>query len=419
MRIGLIGDNSLEFIKILLQIWRDGNCAVIIDWRMPMNKTVELLIEAGVEYCYIDGILLQESIYCEGMPFNFIPYTKNGEVVTLVPTELMDGYRSEYNDAEAIILYSSGTTGKSKGVILSYNAINTNADAILKYMKLNQNDSVYIVKTLSHSSTIVGELIVALKAKCELYVSATIVPPKFVLDNIDRFKITTFCVNPSLLSLYCKSEKVKRHEFSSLKAIYVSGSLLTQIQINDAKLAFKSANLLNVYGLTEAGPRVTAQTISGNNVDGSVGKPIDGVKIKIVPRDNLSDEKYGVIMVKTPSVFYGYVSGSEASVKVNEDGWLNTGDIGYINDNNDLVVIGRYDNMMSIGSHNVFPEDIEFIIKKSGLVEDCVSCQNVNKQLYDYCFKNLAPYEVPKEFIKTDKIECTYNGKKRRAVYGS
>lgn len=432
MRIGLVGDNSLEFVELLLKIWSDSNCAVIIDWRMPACKIDELLIEAGVESCFIDVINFKEDIYHKSS-IQYIPYKKNSDVVVKLPEEIIEQYHSEYNDDEALILYSSGTTGKNKGIILTYAAINLNADSICDYMKLSSSDSIYILKTLSHSSTIVGELLVALKSGSDIYISSTIVPAKYSLDNINDLGITTFCANPALLSLYSKSEKLKPHTFPMLKTIYTSGSILEKENLQFIQNSMKKVKILNVYGLTEAGPRVTAQTLMDDNIDGSVGKPINGVKVKIVKKTDIQNSNYGVVYVKTPSAFKGYISGNYQ--KMDEEGWIDTGDIGYLDESKNLFIVGRYDNMMLIGSHNVYPESLESTIYESGLIDDCIvysvknnnlderivckytASKDVCTELRDYCISTLAPYEVPQTFIKVQKIESTCNGKKSRRTY--
>ena len=431
MRIGLIGDNSLEFVEKLLEIWSMSDCAVIIDWRMPFAKIDELLIEAKVSLCYIEKGLIENGIVT---PIHYITFVKSpNNMITKLPQNIIEKYKASYSSEEALILYSSGTTGRCKGIILSYYAITTNADMIMSYMELSSNDAIYIMKSLSHSSTIVGELLVALKSLCNIYLSATIIPPKLTLDQVEKLEITTLCLNPSLLKLYCEAEKKYNHHFSKLGAVYVSGSYLDPKTIEDFKIIFGDIPLLNVYGLTEAGPRVTAQTLNDNNVIGSVGKPIGQVQVKI--ENCFRKENIGLIKVKTPSCFQGYISGQAA--KIDMDGWINTGDIGYLDTDGNLFVIGRHDNMMLVGSHNVFPEDIENYLMRSGLIDDCIvystfdsingekvvckytSPKEVRGELYEYCSKGLAPYEMPKEFQHVDRIETTYNGKKRRLIYGN
>ena len=428
-----MGDNSIEFVEHLLEIWADKNCAVLIDWRMPVKKIIELLTEAKVKKCYFDSRQIKDLDLHKIREIECIFYSSKSNLVEKFPENSMKRFIPCYSQEEAVILYSSGTTGRSKGAILSYYAINVNADSICSYMELNSSDAIYIAKTLAHSSTLVGELLVALKVKCHLYISSTIVPPRLTLDNIEKYKITTFCTNPTLLSLYSEVALKKTYSFASLKAIYTSGSILTKAQYEVAVQSFPYVSILNVYGLTEAGPRVAAQTIHAKNVSGSVGQAIKGVQIRIEHKEDLNDEKYGIIQVKTPSKYLGYVS-SDGQMKNLNDEWVLTGDIGYFDEEHNLFIVGRYDNMILVGSHNVFPEDVERTILQSGIVWDClissvqddlygekivcryVSNQPKEKELRKFCLAHLATYEIPQMFIRVETIPVTYNGKKSRGV---
>lgn len=435
MRIGLIGDNSSVFVEKLIQIWNDGNCAVIIDWRLPLKKINDLLMLSDVEKCYIANDILP--IHFDGIKMNnikYIPYAYKKERITYIPQNNKDKYLSNYDESEALILFSSGTTGNCKGIILSFRAINNNADSIMKYMNLSSDDSIYIVKSLSHSSSIIGELLVGLKAGCKIYTSSAVTPPQILLNNIENHAITCLALNPTLLKLLCKAGTVKKHIYPKLRAVYTSGSKLEIEVLYDFRKIFNDVPLLNVYGLTEAGPRVTAQTLFSNNLDGSVGRAINNVEIKI-DYVNFTDN-CGEICVKTNSLYSGYVSGIDR--RVSSDGWLHTGDIGYIDDNENLFVIGRKDTMIIVGAHNVFPEQIEKIVQQSGMIDDCIVyakrdnifgekivCDYVLKSnlnvslLKKYCYEQLAPYEIPKEFNQVDMIETTHNGKKKRGSNGN
>ena len=220
------------------------------------------------------------------------------------------------------------------------------------------------------------------------------------------------------------------YSLKSLKKIYVSGSVLNYNLYLLAHKGFNNASIYNVYGLSEAGPRVTAQTedITTNN---SVGKPIDGVQIKIISPDGLICKKgeYGIIIVSTPSLFNGYSNGAKANLMY--ENWLNTGDIGYIDSEDNLHIIGRNDNVIIYQSHNIYPETIEEIINNTGLISNCIVKIDENEKLSCYyitsthteltksqlrnviaeCKKKLASFELPQNFVLVKNIPYTSSGK--------
>lgn len=135
-RVALIGENSVEYVEELLDIWNRGDCAVLLDWRVPIQTAYEMMLEAGVTRCVIDNALLNKFKPQEYSKINFVPYENKTKVPTKLPNHIYRKYQANYSKNEAVVIYSSGTTGRSKGIILSHFAISTNADSILDYIYL-------------------------------------------------------------------------------------------------------------------------------------------------------------------------------------------------------------------------------------------------------------------------------------------
>ena len=154
-RIGLIARNSIEYIEQLIDIWNIGACAVLVDKQIPLAQSLQFMQFLNVEKCYLD-IELYDSIPPTSL--EIVPIHRNAIHTGWIPNYVYDQFIERYDQKEAVILFSSGTTGKEKGIILSHDAINTNADMINEYMNLNQKQSMMIVKSFCHSSTLTGEL---------------------------------------------------------------------------------------------------------------------------------------------------------------------------------------------------------------------------------------------------------------------
>ena len=410
MRIGLIGHNSVEYIQKLLQIWNNNDSAVLLDPDMPFSVVSSILNESNVEKLLIEDTLLTRSENLSS--FEIIPYQIKHQMPCTLPESVRELYEPRYDESEAVVIYSSGTTGKCKGVSLSHRAISNNADSIIDYMASSDRDVFYLNKKLTHSSTLVGELLVALKSGSGILLSPLAVPPRIAFRNITDYNVSILCCNPSLLKMYSDEAERTGSFPESVRTVYTSGDMISAKEIERARTVFKCP-VFNVYGQTECGPRITAQTqdyCHGN----SVGKPIKNVEIRI--------EDNNEIIVKTNALFSGYTN---REIPVEE--WHRTADTGYIDENGELHITGRTDNMIIVDSHNIYPEAVEQLIIENTEVKDCVVFKENDKLVCFYEAGNelgtdiiktirtkLLPYEVPRSFRRVDGIPRNKNGKKIR-----
>jgi long-chain acyl-CoA synthetase len=435
MRICIYADNSSKYIDILLDIWSHGDCAVLIDPRIPFEVALDYMIMCEVEKSYIDVDIEdfkgRKDEAAKGIEF----FRVEKEPIKCYCSERpLNDFSPELLHKEALILFSSGTTGRSKGIVLDYYSIEKNAKMIIDYMHPDSKEKIFIVKSLAHSSTIVGELLVALKTKMKIVLGSTNQHMGSIWNNIRKHGVTIICLNPTLLHLLTQylSHITSRDRICDLKKIYTSGSIINKSDIEKFHEIFRNIPIFNVYGLTEAGPRVTAQRIE--EPLGSVGQPIGDVKIVVTDLNGkiLDNGKTGIVSVKTDCRFVKYIVSEEKQFRksIYKD-WINTGDLGYIDSQGNLFILGRADRMIVCGSHNVYPEQVEDILLKLDDIDDCFvhsvyddtignklvclyegSAELDYKYLLKHCAKYLAPYEIPKEFIY-GKIPRTSNGKKK------
>lgn len=349
----------------------------------------------------------------------FFFYKSTCCLVRVIPSNIYAAFKPNYSSEEALILFSSGTTGKSKGIVLSFFAINTNCDMILDYMQPAEKDSIYILKTFSHSSTLVGEILVALKSKMRALISPNICSVNFIFSNIEKYGISIMCVNPSILALMTRN---LTKPLNNLKKIYVSGEILPDSLLSDAKRKL-NVPIFNVYGLSEAGPRVSAQNEKSHG--NSVGRPLKNVEIKIMKNNKIvPNMEVGTVYVKTPSLFCYYLSDSQGR---NNKEWFNTQDIGYVDENNELHILGREGCLAIINSHKIYMPDIENRIMQLQRVNECCVFLYSNEKSKILCCAysgEISPheikanlqsttvyYEIPKKYLKLEKIPRNTNGK--------
>ncbi|MBQ7445033.1 MAG: long-chain fatty acid--CoA ligase [Clostridia bacterium] len=426
-RVAIIGENSIGYIDTLIKIWNNGDCAVLIDWRIPADTALAMMEEAGVKKCYIEKAYY-EAFSIASTSVSFFTFERLNEAPALLPDNIYSSFHKKNTREEAVIIYSSGTTGKSKGIILSHFAINTNAEAIIDYMKPDPSDCIYICKTISHSSTLVGELLVALKTGMKLVIGPIIVPPRYVFKYIALFGVTLICVNPTLLSMFADAYDEAKYDLSSVRTIYVSGSILNDKTYEKAHDVFSNIPIYNVYGLSELGPRVSAQRPECCKTN-SVGKPVKGVAIKIFDEQGKETPRgvYGVLHVQSPCQFEGYAVGTWKYASLCEN-WFNTGDIGFIDEFDELHIVGRIDDVIIIDSHKIYPGDVETIITDNTSVKECIvvkvdisgreriGClyvdeKDIGPKDKQILRSKLMSYEIPYIFVRCASLPRNRNGK--------
>lgn len=433
--IAIISENGSGFIVMLLAILNINAVAVPIDPQLPIAS-----IEALLDLSNSKGVCTSH-YYAQKLSnmldSKYILISEDGECTS------NNCHKCELHSEKdvAMILFSSGTTGGvPKGVVLTHEAIMSNVNAILEYMKPKSNDVFYISKTMVHVSTLVGEIFVGLYSGAKIIAYSTIMTPQSILRNIIKTFTTIVAMNPTILNMLIKTAKSKGEIASNVRLVYTSGGRVSGDILNAAAQVFTNAQILNVYGLTEAGPRVCAQRAEDQTrICGTVGRPINGVSIKIMSDNNNEVELGGIggIYVKSRSSMCGYYQNKELTRKKLKNGWLDTGDYGYIENNGELMVLGRKDDIIVINGNNVDPITIENEIKKMPGITECivfdggddqggskivaaiVSDEGGNYTLQDiisFCNRLLAPFELPHELCHWENIPMTINGKVSRKI---
>ena len=431
--IAIISENGSEFIVSLFAILRINAVAIPIDPQLPQVSVEGLLeISNSKGICisdYYRGKLsdILESKYClitEGRPRQNVSCASvNG-----------------FSEKEiAMILFSSGTSeGMPKGVVLTHEAISYNVKAIFDYMQPTKDDIFYITKTMVHVSTLVGEILVGLYSGSKIIAYPTIMTPQSIINNIEATGTTIIAVNPTILKILVRSAESQKRTLPILRLVYTSGGVVETDVLIDAERVFNNAQILNVYGLTEAGPRVCAQRGDDQTkIYGAVGRPIKGVRIKVIKEDGTEAKirEQGGIYVCSKSCMIGYYQNDHLTHKKLKNGWLDTGDYGYIADNGELIVLGRSDDVIVRNGNNVDPVVVENSIKKMPGIIDCVvfggnddghgecivaaivCARGWNYSLQEiitFCNKLLAPFEIPHKLLQWECIPMTTNGKVSR-----
>ena len=341
--------------------------------------------------------------------------------------------------ALALILYTSGTTGRPKGVMLSHANLAANVRAIVAYLDLGADDSIVSVLPFyySYGSSV---LHTHLAVGARVVLEANVVFPHLVVEAIARERVSGFSGVPSTFQLLLNRVPLADYDLSSLRYLTQAGGAMAPTVIARLRAALPQARLFVMYGQTEATARLA--WLPPERLDdkpGSAGIAVDGVDIAI--RDEhgtpLAPGSVGEVCVRGPNVMLGYWQDPALSAAVLNEGWLRTGDMGHLDDEGFLFLSGRRSDMIKTGAHRVHPKDIEEVIAELDDIAE-VAVVGIDDELLGqvikafvvgvdgavivpdrikaHCRERLATWKIPKHIEAVDALPKTASGKVRRAL---
>ncbi|WP_210588557.1 FadD3 family acyl-CoA ligase [Streptomyces sp. GESEQ-35] len=358
-RVAIWAPNSAEWIVAAFGLLTAGGVLVPVNTRFKADEAHDIIGRSGAK-----AVLVQQGFL--GLEFTSPPGVP---VIDLKSGFLASGepYECEVSGEQvADIIFTSGTTGRPKGVLM------THAQNLRLYAEwcdladLREGDRYLIANPFFH--------IFGWKAGCiaSLLRGATILPvPVFevdrVLDLVEREKVTMLPGPPTLYHSLLEAQASGGRDLSSLRAAVTGAAEIPVDLIRRIRGELPFQSIMTGYGLTEAGT-VTASRPgdSFEDIATTVGTPCDGVEVRI------ADD--GEVLVRGYSVMLGYLSDLDATAEaIDEDGWLHTGDLGTLDDRGYLRIVGRKKDMFIVGGFNAYPAEIEgFLLKHPAVAQVAV-----------------------------------------------
>ena len=372
--IALIGTTTYQWIVSYFGIVGSGSVAVPIDAQLPADAVCELLERADVEMLVFDEIRrdVAEAVKEKCPSVRYILSMQAEEAADGVQslsmlTALHAGeYEKELDGGQlATILFTSGTTGKSKGVMLSHRNLVDNA--VCLDMKIPAGTISMTLLPINHVYCLTMDIIKGLHIGLVICINDSIM---HVQRNMKLFKPEIVLLVPLVIeSIYGKlkdagslipKKMVAKAAFGGNLRIICSGGAYLDPDYVD-KFKEYGVTILQGYGMTECSP-VISTNLEWENKKGSVGKLLPNCEAKVV------DEE---IWVRGSSVMQGYYKMPEQTAETLEDGWLKTGDLGYVDEDDFVYITGRRKNLIILANgENVSPEELENQLSRSALVKE-------------------------------------------------
>ncbi|MFC4024502.1 fatty acid--CoA ligase family protein [Oceanobacillus longus] len=334
-------------------------------------------------------------------------------------------------DDLAIVLYTSGTTGKPKGAMLTHKNLYSNAQDVANYLAINNEDRVIAALPMFH----VFCLTVSLNAPL-LNGGTIIILPQFSPADVFRMaknhQATVFAGVPTMYNYLLQSAKNNKADFTGIRLCISGGAAMPVALLKSFEEAF-NVSVSEGYGLSEAAPVTCFNPLNRPRKAGSIGTNIVNVENKVVDEfgEEVEPGEIGELIVRGPNVMKGYYKLPEETSIALKDGWLYTGDMARMDDEGYFYIVDRKKDLIIVGGYNVYPREVEEVLYSHPNVSE-VAVVGVPQPdtgesvmafvvvddpiitaetLTDFCKENLAKYKVPTEIEFLKELPKNTTGK--------
>ncbi len=436
--VGIVMLNSIEHIALLYSLAKIGAVSVAIDPHWTAHEVARVVKHFDCNLLCVDVHLLDKlnDVEASTTPKGRIlfdgkaPFLDSLGADILAQSDVEPDVRVLDHDVFTLVL-TSGTTGMPKGCMRTHRNVEMGClkDALGKNLI---NTSQELIVAPIYYGTARGSVL------GQIYVGGTIhVMARFeeneVVQHIKEHQITDISLAPTMIHRILKLEGLQRDDFASIRSLRKVGSPFTKKMVEEIRSRI-TTNIFQGFASTESGGVTMLKPEDQLKKPGSSGHPRWGVELQIVGPDDkaLPRGETGEIRVSGANVCEGYYKNREEQDKVFRNGWYYTGDLGWIDHDNYLYVVGRAKNMIKTGSINVAPAEIEGAILEMPDVDDCavfglpdeewgeaIKATIVLKgaaslsaaDIQAHCRKSLAGYKIPKSVVFVDSITRNPTGK--------
>ena len=429
-KVCLLFENSVTFYQAYYGIWQAGAVVAALNTFLTEKELEHIMSD-----CKPAAIIISEE-FAKKFDHSFFIGT---QVIVLPGDEHLYNEASSNEllesdipylepDEMAALLYTSGTTGFPKGVMLSSRNILTNVVQIISKVDVSGDDCLLAILPLFHSFA------QNLSVWTTTFLGAkTIVVPKIERKWITegfKHKPTVVIAVPALYGLMCMMKDLD----TSAVRYFVSGGDALPDKIRSIFEMVQRRKLCNGYGLTETSPFIAADLDDELKPTNTIGTPALGLECQLRDEQEniLASDQIGILWVKGDNIMMGYYNAPEATRDILKDGWLNTGDFATFDSDGRLVIVGRFKDLIIHKGFNIYPQEIENVLMSYpgmmkvavvGVVDEQTGeipvayvvvkdpTADLEQQLKNLCTTNLAGYKVPRNFYLREDLPMTPLGK--------
>jgi acyl-CoA synthetase (AMP-forming)/AMP-acid ligase II len=441
-RIPHLDRNGIEAVELMFGAAKAGAAIVPLNWRLATPELIKLVEDTGAPRLFCGPEFAQGAARVAGAVDGL-----EETVVVVVGADAWLGTASEEDphrdgdfDAVVLQLYTSGTTGLPKGVQTTNANLTMLSFGVAVEWSLDGSSVSLVAMPLFHIGGL-GWLLVGLSTRAH-NVLVREIEPVSLLDTIEHKRVSNAFLVPTVLQMMCAVPGAAERDFSALRSIAYGASPITTTALKAALKTF-GCPLYQVYGMTETTGAIVQLAAEDHDPDGprehllrSAGKPYDWIDLRIVAPgsgETLEPNQVGEVQVRGASVTPGYFGREEeTAATIDADGWLHTGDGGYLDEEGYLFLTDRIKDMIVSGGENVYPGEVEEVLAQHpevaevavfGLPDErwgeVVTAAVVGRSdeppptdaLLDFARQRLAGYKLPRRVETVSELPKTATGK--------
>lgn len=425
-RVAMIIGNSEEFVVSLFAITKIGAIAVPLNTFLKKEEFEYILNDCGARMLISSASFANETK-------DLLDMTKIEKIVWTDKYAHLDERNYSFTEIDAnleshervakqphlddlaCIVYTSGTTGKPKGAMLSYRNFFSNAIAGAESFQVTCKDRFIVFLPMFHSFTLSIMVLLPMFTCSSIVIVRSVFPFANVLKQTLLKQVTIFLGVPTLYNALLKAKIPWYFMWFNKVRIFISGSApLSEQSLNEFNAKFTKATLLEGYGLSECSPAVSVNRLDRQKAL-SVGLPLPSYEVKIVNEEMMEVKvgEVGEIMVKGDCVMQGYLNHADATDETIMNGWLLTGDLGKKDEDGFIYIVDRKKDLIISKGINIYPREIEEVIYKYEGV-DAVAVIGLRDETKD---EDVLAFIQPKEGVDLQEMELRHYLKKHLANF--